>query len=256
MTLSLVDTHAHLDDVALWNALRDTVDAAQAAGVQRILAVGSDLQSSRKAVEAAGHFSIVYAAVGVHPHEADRFMGERRQIEALLDAKKVVAVGEIGLDYYRDRGAREAQINAFETQLRWARERELPASVHNREADEDVLHLAGKVRAQVVLHAFSSGQETAERAVQLGAFLSFAGNLTYPKVVALRDIAREVPEDHLLIETDAPVLAPQPRRGRTNLPAFLPFTFDCLVDIRGAEPERLAAHIRGNANRLFRWDCP
>lgn len=250
----LVDTHAHLDDPALWNDLEVTIEDATSAGVQRILAVGSDLESSRKAVEAARRFSIVYAAVGVHPHDAGRFEGERKEIEALLDAHKVVAVGEIGLDYYRDGSPRETQLQAFETQLRWAKERGIPASVHNRDADEDVLDLVCRVRAQAVMHAFSSTRETAERALDLGALLSFAGNVTYRGATGLRDVARDVPEERLLIESDAPVLAPQPRRGRTNQPGFVTFTLDCLAETRGVKPEALAAHITANANRTFRWD--
>ncbi len=256
MSASLVDTHAHLDDPVLWDQLQSVLERAQAAGVERVLAVGSDLASSRRAVEAARQFPIVYAAVGMHPHNADRFQEEREGIEALLDADKVVAVGEIGLDYFRGLAGRDVQMDVFETQLRWARERRLPASVHNRNADEDVLRVMRDSGARVTLHAFSSTAETARRAVELGAFISFAGNVTFPKAGALRDVARDIPEARLLAETDAPVLAPQPRRGRTNEPAFVAYTTQCLAAAHETDVASLAAAIGANAGRLFRWNCP
>lgn len=254
MSASLVDTHAHLDDPVLWDQLQSVLERAQAAGVERVLAVGSDLASSRRAVEAARQFPIVYAAVGMHPHNADRFQEEREQIEALLDADKVAAVGEIGLDYYRGLSARDAQMDAFETQLRWARERRLPASIHNRDADDDVLRLVRGSGAQAVMHAFSSTVDTARRAVELGALISFAGTVTFPKAGSLRDAAREVPVDQLLVETDAPVLAPQARRGRINEPAFIAYTLDCLAEVRAVDATDLAAEVWANAGSLFRWD--
>lgn len=253
---SLTDTHAHLDDPVLWDQLDTVLERARAAGVERVLAVGSDLATSRRAVEAARCHPIVYAAVGMHPHNADRFQEERQEIEALLDADNVVAVGEIGLDYFRGLATREAQVEAFEAQLRWARERQIPAGIHNRDADEDVLRLVEESGARVVMHAFSSTAETARRALDLGASISFAGNVTFPKAALLREVARGVPQDRLLTETDAPVLAPQPRRGQTNEPAFVAFTAECLADVRGVGTGALAAEVRSNANRLFRWDCP
>jgi TatD DNase family protein len=256
MTSSLVDTHAHLDDPALWNQLEAVLDRATQAGVGRILAVGSDVATSRRAVDAAGRYPIVYAAVGIHPHNAARFQDEREEIEALLDADKVVAVGEIGLDYFRGLSPRSAQVEAFEVQLRWARRQEIPAVVHNREADDDVLRLIQAAGAGVVMHAFSATRETARRALDLGASISFAGNVTFPKAGSLRELARDVPEDRLLAETDAPVLAPQARRGRTNEPAYVAFTLECLAHERRVDPAALAAAIRSNANRLFHWDCP
>lgn len=251
---SLVDTHAHLDDPDLWNRLGVTVERAEAAGVGRILAVGSELESSRRAVEAARRFSIVYAAVGVHPHDAERFDRDREEVEALLDEEKVVAVGEIGLDYFRERSSREHQLQAFEAQLRWARDRDLPASIHNREADGDVLDRIEAAGASVVMHAFSAAAEVAERALRMGAMISFAGNVTYPNSDGLREVARMVPVDRILTETDAPVLAPQQRRGRTNEPAYVAFTLECLAQVRNTNLDVLLAHVGENAASVFRWD--
>lgn len=256
MSDGVVDTHAHLDDPALWDQLHSVIARAEAAGIQRVLAVGSDLASSRKSVVAAERFPIVYAAVGMHPHNADRFYQEREEIEALLDADKVVAVGETGLDFYRDWSAREAQIDAFRTQLQWARDRALPASVHNREADGEVLRLIRVVGAQVVMHAFSTSVDTAQRAMDMGARLSFAGNVTFAKAQALREVVLITPEDRLLAETDSPVLAPQGHRGRTNEPSFIVNTLRCMAEVRGVEAGTLRDAIRANAQSVFQWGCP
>jgi TatD DNase family protein len=250
---SLPDTHAHLDDPDLWDRLDVVVEHAREAGIGRILAVGSDLASSRRAVEAARRAPIVYAAVGVHPHNADRFEDERKEVEALLDAEKVVAVGEIGLDYYRSGASRESQIQAFAAQLEWARRRDIPASVHNREADADVLGLIGASGARVVMHAFSSGPDTAETALNLGALISFAGNVTFPRAEALRAVARDIPAGRILVESDAPVLAPQPRRGRTNEPAYAVYTAACLADVRDVDGDLFSEQVRATADRTFHW---
>lgn len=249
----LVDTHAHLDDPLLWNRLDEVVERARSAGVGRILAVGSDLASSARAVEAASRYSMVYAAVGIHPHMALRFEEERQDIEALLDVEKVVAVGEIGLDYYRLRADPETQRQAFVTQLEWARSRDLPASVHNREADNDILQAVEETGARVILHAFSSRAEMVRAGERLGAYVSFAGNVTFPRAETLRDAARVAHGERILVESDAPVLAPQPRRGRTNEPGYVAFTLQSLAETRNQESSELEATIAHNADEVFGW---
>jgi len=229
------------------------VARAEQAGVDRILAVGSDLGSSCRALHLAQRFGCVYAAVGVHPHEADRFEDEAEGVRALLRESKVVAVGEIGLDYYRKVVDKDRQMMAFREQARWARDAGLPASVHNREADADVLEVLSETGARGVLHCFSGSWAFARAALDAGLFLSFAGNLTYPKAADLRDVAAQAPGDRLLVETDSPVLAPQRWRGKRNEPAYVVATLDLLAAERRVPPPDLADQITANADGLFSW---
>jgi TatD DNase family protein len=205
----------------------DVVDAAVAAGVGRILAVATDRPTGGACARLAALFPSVYAAVGIHPHEAERFdatsLAELRRLAA---SPKVVAIGEIGLDYYRDLAPRDAQRRAFTAQLELAAELDLPVVVHNRDADGDVLREIGSVargpelcgRAGV-LHCFSGDRPMADEARAAGFFVSFAGNVTFRRAAALRDVAGSLPLEWILTETDSPYLAPEPRRGRINTPA-------------------------------------
>ena len=222
-------------------------------GVYPILAVGSDLASSARAVTLAQRHDVVYAAVGIHPHEADKFENEADSVKALLTREKVVAVGEIGLDYHRLPTSRDEQMVAFEEQLRWAREGDLPVSVHNRAADEDVLTAVKRFGVRAVLHCFSGCWTFACQALGAGLFLSFAGNLTYPKAGEVRDVASRVPQDGMLVETDAPVLAPQPWRGRRNEPAHIVATLETLATIRRMPVDSVAEAVSRNAAGLFGW---
>jgi TatD DNase family protein len=247
------DTHAHLDDQAFDDDLDSVLGRAAQEGVGPILAVGSDGASSLKAVTLARRYRTVYAAVGVHPHEASRFAEERDVVRALLHEEKVVAVGEIGLDYVRSRAALGEQMEAFREQLGWARECGLPVSVHNREADDDILREVGIAGCTAVLHCFSSTWETAMKGLELGCAFSFAGNITFPKSAILREVAGRIPLDRLLVESDAPVLAPQPKRGRRNEPAFVTMTAVVVAHERRMDERELRAAVAANAERLFGW---
>lgn len=249
----LPDTHAHLDAIELAGDLDVIIQRAREAAVGPILAVGTDLDSSLKAVRIAKTYQEVYAAVGVHPHEADRFEEDKERVRALLDEEKVVAVGEIGLDYYRDSVPRETQRSAFREQLGWAREQGLPVSVHNRAADREILEEIRSTGVSAILHCFSSGSETALAALELGCMISFAGNVTFPNASELRNVASQVPLGRLLVETDSPVLAPQPRRGRRNEPALVVMTAQTLARERGITYEAFTKAIRANSADLFRW---
>jgi len=246
------DTHAHLDQ-AFDGDLDAVLERAREAGVDRVLAVGSDLRSSQKAVAIAGTYAAVYAGVGIHPHEARRFEEEGDGIRALLGAPKVVAVGEIGLDYYRELAPRHMQRKAFREQLIWARERGLPVSVHNRSADDDILAALGTAGVTSILHCFSGTWEMARVALGQGHFLSFAGNVTYPRATDLREIAARVPTDRMLVESDAPVLAPQQWRGRRNEPGYVRATLAALASVKGMPFEHVASLVEGNADRVFSW---
>lgn len=249
----LPDTHAHLDAAELADDLHAALERARQSGVGPILAVGSDLETSVRAVEIAQMYDNVFAAVGVHPHEAGRFAEEKERVHALLDVEKVIAVGEIGLDYHRDRVSPDIQRAAFREQLGWARERGIPASVHNRDADSDVLLAIEESGAAAILHCFSSDWETASSALKLGCAISFAGNVTFPKSAALRDVAARVPLERLLVESDAPVLAPQPRRGRRNEPQYVVMTAETLAEKRRLSFDALAQAIARNAGAILGW---
>ena len=225
------------------------------AGVDRILAVGEDFASSRRAVALAAEHEMVYAAVGMHPHEADRFAAERGRIERLLNEDKVVAVGEIGLDWSHGAATRQGQHAAFREQLHWAAERDLPVSVHNRGADTDILEALNDVPVRAVMHCFDGTQEFAEQLLAADHFLSFAGNLTFKRADTLRATARHVPADRMLIETDSPVLAPQGWRGTRNEPAHIVEVAALLASLRGVAVEALSRQLSRNADAVFRWSA-
>ena len=241
----MIDTHAHLD------ALDDPAAAvarAHAAGVERIIAIGSGLTSTRATLAIAEASDGVAVAAGVHPHQA----GDDESVEELaaLTNGKTVAIGEIGLDFYRDYAPRDAQRRVFAEQLQLAAARGQTVIIHSRAADEEVAAQLADFDGTVVLHCFSS-PELLPVALERGYYVSFAGNVTYPKAHELRVAAAEVPRDRILAETDCPYLAPQPVRGRTNEPAFVVHTVEALAETRGEEGPELARQIDANAAAAF-----
>jgi TatD DNase family protein len=237
----VIDTHAHL---AMLDDPAEAVVRAGAAGVTRILTIGT-----RDAVELAEAHEDVYAVVGVHPHQA----GEEHDLEelrALHAHPKVVAVGEIGLDHFRDYAPHTAQQRLFAAQLELARELGKPVVIHTRAADAPTLAELERFDGTVVLHCFSS-PHLLPAALEHGWYVSFAGNVTYKNAPDLRVAASRVPADRILAETDCPYLAPQPVRGKTNEPAYVVHTLEVLAQVRGEEPAELAARIDGNANTCF-----
>jgi TatD DNase family protein len=243
----VIDTHAHLDA----STAAAQLERARAAGVGRVIAVGTTIESCRAALALAGRHDGVYACVGIHPHEAGGAEAERLDdLRDLLRHPKAVAVGETGLDHFRDYASHDAQRRLFERQLALARACGKPVVIHTRAADDDtVAGLAGH-EGTVILHCFSSPALLPE-ALERGYYVSFAGNVTYPKAEALREAARQVPLDRLLAETDAPYLAPQPVRGRTNEPANVVHTLAVLAQARGEDADELARQIDENAARAF-----
>jgi len=245
-----------------WPSLLADVDAVLArahdAGVRRILTLGTDPASCRAAVDLAERHAGVYAAVGVHPGDvADDAGAALDSLAPLLDHPRVVAIGETGLDYYHDDNPpRALQRASFERHLDLAARIGKPICIHSRESGDDVLRLleawAGRVTA--VLHCYTGDLATARRALALGCYLSFAGNATYPKLRGLLAVAAAIPADRLLLETDAPFLAPQPRRGRRNEPANVVYTYEAIAAARGATRAALGALVGANAARLFQWD--
>lgn len=245
----MIDTHAHLDACADDPAV--LVERARAAGVERIVTVGTGIDSSRNALTLTERYEGVFAALGIHPHQAgDGDVGRLGELRALLAHERAVAVGETGLDFYRDHAPRDRQRELFEAELALAEEVGKPVVIHTRAAEaETAAELAG-FRGTVVLHCFSS-PSLLPVALERGYYVSFAGNVTYPKAPELRAAAREIPADRLLAETDSPYLAPQPRRGRPNEPANVVHTVAALAKARGEDEEELGARIEANAAAAF-----
>ena len=250
----MVDTHCHL---GLCDApAADLVAAARAAGVRRMLTVGLDEESNADAVALAERHEEVAACVGRHPNSASGFdEAAAAAIEELAADARVTAVGETGLDYYRDGAPREDQRRAFEAQIEIARRVSKPLVIHMRDSLEDTFEVlrshAGGV--EVILHCFSGDAGAVDEAAELGWRVSFAGNLTYPKAQGLREAARRVPQELLLVETDSPFLAPQAVRGRSNEPANVVHTARSLAELRGMTYEELEALVEANAARVFGW---
>jgi TatD DNase family protein len=240
----VIDTHAHLGDDAA-----EILERARAAGVTRVVDVATTVAGARTALDRAERFDGVYACLGVHPHEA----GEPADLDALRELLAhpcAVAVGETGLDYFRDYAPRAAQRRLFEDQLALAREVGKPVVIHTRAADDDT---RGRLLAHdgpVLLHCFSS-PSLLEPALERGWYVSFAGNVTYKNAHELRDAARRLPVDRLLAETDSPYLAPQAVRGRTNEPAYVVHTLQVLAESREVDAAELAAQIDANADAVF-----
>jgi TatD DNase family protein len=247
----LIDTHAHLD--ALDEDPVAVLERARATGVRRVIAVGTSIASCRAALELAEREDGVYAALGLHPHDAgtvgEHDLGELRE---LLAHPRAVAVGETGLDYYRDYAPRDRQAEVFRAQAALAAESGKALVVHTRAADEDTVAILADLPREtiVVLHCFSSAALLAP-ALERSWFVSFAGNVTYPKAAELRTAAAHVPADRLLAETDSPYLAPQAVRGRRNEPANVVHTLAALAEARGEGRDALEQQIEENAGRAF-----
>lgn len=255
----LIDTHTHLDDPRYSSDREAMILRAKEAGVEAMITIGCDLATSQAAAALTDRYEFVYASVGVHPHEVrhieDHWYDEFRK---LAESKKVVAYGEIGLDYHYHHSPPEAQRRRFREQVRLAKELRLPLVVHTREAQEDTMQILKEEQASDiggVLHCFSGDAWLAKDALDLGFYLSFSGILTFQNATMLRDIAKTVPTDRLLIETDCPYLTPVPHRGKRNEPAFVRYVADQLTSLLPGEHrqsiEDVARLTSDNARRLF-----
>ena len=245
----MIDTHTHLD--ALDDDPADVVARARMAGVTRILTVGTDLRGCRRALELADLHEEVFAILGIHPHAAnDATTDDVAEVQSMLAHPKAVAAGEMGLDWFRDYAPRDKQLSLFAAMLAVAAETGKPAVIHTRAADTDTLAALQGFDGRVVLHCFSS-PHLLEPALERGWYVSFAGNASFPKAVDLRLAAREVPADRILAETDAPYLAPQPKRGRPNEPAYVMYTLEALAQARNEDPQELERQIDRNATECF-----
>jgi TatD DNase family protein len=257
----LIDSHAHLD-MPHFDADRDAVIArAREAGVAAMLTLGVDAASSQRAVTLAQQYEGVFAAVGIHPHEAEHATPE--DYKALMglaracEANRIIAWGEIGLDYHYDHSPRDVQQREFRRQIRMARELDLPVCIHSREAHDDVLTILDEEHASdvgVVMHCFSGNEQVARRCLDLGFYISFAGPVTFTNARQLQTVARLVPDDRLLIETDAPYLSPHPWRGREhrNEPARVAVIAARLAELRGVGVEAVGQLATQNFKALFK----
>jgi TatD DNase family protein len=254
--MQLIDTHLHLDEEAFRPDRDEVVGRAAAAGVDTLISIGITVATSRAAVALAQAYPSVYAAVAIQPNYVSQAApGDWEIIQELATQPKVVAVGETGLDRYWDHAPFDLQVEFFDKHLELARRLDLPFIVHCREAEKDVVAQLRRAAAdgplRGVMHSFSGDAETALACVELGLFISFAGMLTFKKNDALRAVAAQIPLDRLLVETDAPYLAPTPFRGKRNEPAYVRHTAEVLASVRNLSPEEIARVTTENARRLF-----
>jgi TatD DNase family protein len=255
---TILDAHCHLADPRLYPDLDGALARAADAGVGTIVAVGAidTIETDRLTVEIAERHPRVFAAVGVHPHNAvDCDEPRIAALAALARSPKVVAIGETGLDFHYMHSPADAQERALRRHLELARALDRPVMIHCRDAERrlcEIVRETGLPPAGGLIHCFTGDVDAAREFVELGFYVSFSGILTFRKADALRAAARLVPEDRLLIETDAPYLAPEPYRGRSNEPAYVRRTFEAMVALRGADASALAARLCDNAARLFR----
>ncbi len=259
--MQLIDSHAHVHFPHFDDDREAVIERAQEAGLSAILEVGTSLPSSQAAVALAEQYDFVYAAVGVHPHDAKTVKpAVLDRLRRLARHPKVVAVGEIGLDYYRDYSPRPVQRRVFADQLALAGELELPVVIHSREAHDDVMAAlrewtgSSGERAEErvgVLHSYSAGPERLEEVLELGFFVGLSGPVTFPRAERLRAVAATVPLEWLVVETDCPYLTPEPHRGQRNEPAYVQYVVAAVARARGTAVETVAQATADNARRLF-----
>jgi TatD DNase family protein len=252
----LFDSHCHLDYLARDGDLEEVIARARAAGVGTMITICTKLSEFDTVLAIAEQHDDIYCSVGVHPHEADaEGQGDTRRLLALAGHPKVVGIGETGLDYYYEHATRDHQRRSFRAHIAAARETGLPLIVHSRDADDDTAAILrdeyGQGAFPGVIHCFTAGPDLAKSALELGLYISISGIVTFRKAEELRDVVRDIPADRLLVETDAPYLAPEPKRGKRNEPAFVAHTAAAVAKIKGMSSKELESVTNENARRLF-----
>lgn len=252
----LIDTHTHLDDARYRDDREAVIARARETGVETLLTIGCDLATSHASVALADHYPFVYASVGVHPHEVKHIQDDwYDEFRRLAKNRKVVAYGEIGLDYHYNHSSPKEQRHRFREQIQLARELKLPVIIHTREAQEDTIAILREENASDVggvFHCFSGDAWLANDALDLGFYLSFSGILTFQNATMLRDIAKNTPLDRVLIETDCPYLTPVPYRGKRNEPAYVCQVANQLASLHDISFDDVAGRTSDNAKRLFK----
>ena len=254
--MRLIDTHCHLDEESLTEDLDNVLEAARQTGVETIITIGTNAESSRRSVDLAEKYDCVVAVVGIHPNYCSELKsGDWETIEELAAHPRVVAVGETGLDRYWDYAPIDVQREYFLRHLELSSKINKPLVVHCREADEEVREVlreaANSQPLHGVMHSFCQSAESAKECLDLGMHLSFTGMLTFKKNVELRELAASLPRDRIFVETDAPYLAPVPNRGKRNEPAFVRFTLECLAEAHEVSAEEMARQTTENARQFF-----
>ncbi|SFL84406.1 TatD family hydrolase [Pelosinus propionicus] len=250
----LFDSHAHIDDEKFDLDREEVIQRAIDNGVTRMINVGASMSSSARSIALAEKYESIYATVGIHPHDAkDALDTDYEQLARWTSLEKVVAIGEIGLDYYYDYSPREVQRSVFIRQLDIARQTKLPFIIHDRDAHGDVLEILKKEAKGLkgVLHCFSGSLEMANEVIKMGLYVSIAGPVTFKNAAKLPEIVTKVPLEYLLVETDSPYLTPQPFRGKRNEPAYVKLVAEQVANLRGIEIEILAKATSENAKKLF-----
>ncbi len=257
----LVDSHCHLDFPELSGDLEGVMARARNAGVGHFLTIGTKLSKFDGVLAAAERYPNVSCSVGIHPHDAATEIAvDAEKLMEHAHHPKVVAFGETGLDFFYEHSPRDQQERSFRAHLSAARQAQLPVIVHTRDADEDMARILKDEMAQGaftgLIHCFSSGQELADTALDLGMYISISGIVTFKKADALRDVVKRIPMDRLLVETDSPYLAPVPYRGKTNEPAYVAKTAAVVADVKGVSLAELTSHTTANFFRLFHKAVP
>lgn len=248
--MRIIDSHAHYDDSS-FDADREEILRELFSGeICKIVNIGCSVKSSYSSVKLAEEYAGIYAAVGLHPDAADE-IDRIEEIRRLCDNKKVVAVGEIGLDYHYEEHSRDIQKKAFEEQLKLAAELDMPVVIHSRDAWEDTMELLRKYRPKGVMHCFSGSAEIAREIVTMGMYVGFTGVVTFKNAKKALKALEAVPLDRLLVETDCPYMAPEPNRGKRNYSGYLPYTVAAMAAVKGVSPDEMAEITAENAERLF-----
>lgn len=248
-----VDTHAHLSNERLKNNLKEVIDYAKDMGVEKIICSGSDMLSSRESVAIASQFDNVYATIGVHPQDVEDFnQSTLYELCELAKNKKVVGIGEIGLEYMEGRPDKEKQKDAFRSQIRLAQELNVPIVIHSREAISDTISVLKEFKnIKGTLHCFSESLESAKIILNLGLHISIGGVVTFKNGRKLQEVVPELPIDRILLETDCPYLAPEPNRGKLNQSAYIPLIAEKIASLKGLSVSEIATATTNNARRLF-----
>ena len=251
--MKLIDSHAHLMDEQYNNDLENVIKNAIENGIEKIINIGYSKETSIQAIEIANKYNFIYAVIGMHPDECNNEV-DISFIKELVQNKKVVAIGEIGLDYHYEGHNKEMQKKYFVEQINLANELNLPVVIHSRDADMDMLEILKihKIKNNFVMHCFSSSVEILKEVLKLGAYISIAGPVTFKNARSLIEVAKLVPEDKLMIETDCPYLCPEPHRGKRNEPAMVRFTAEKIAELREISIEELAKITNQNTKTFYK----